>query len=98
MTKMIRRELDSTSDETGSKEQLERELDLPVPAPFATPFVVVDPPILLVTVEPARPGFWDEYQQRLAEHFLFAIGMSMSGLVLAAMGIDTLFRRRTRQR
>jgi hypothetical protein len=47
---------------------------------------------VLVMVEPARPTFWDEYRQKLAEHLLFVTGLS--GLVLAAMGVDTLIRRR----
>jgi hypothetical protein len=96
MTTMIRGELGRKSDETGAKEQVaERELDVPVPAPVATPHVIVDPPVVLVMVEPARPTFWEEYQQKLAEHFLFAT--SMGGLLLMSVGLDTLMRRRRRQ-
>jgi Mg-chelatase subunit ChlD len=109
MTRMIRQELGSAKGGPRSEpvpppagadvvvpmpeppiEFVQKPAPMPMPESEPAPVVVV----VAAAPEPAPMSLWEDIQQRLAEHLLFA--SSVAVLVFAAMGVDAFIARRRR--
>ncbi|MEZ4449938.1 MAG: vWA domain-containing protein [Nannocystaceae bacterium] len=104
MARMIRSELGGDGSKRKKAPVAETEPVKPLvptapPAPIE-PVVAPTPPAapapVVVVVAPAEAapeaGLWDELKSRLATHFIFVASIAM--MMLAAMGADSLLRRR----